>query len=342
MSISKEKRGNSQIKIGILGLGMVGEPIKRWFEEIKGYKRNKNLFCYDTDPKKDYNDDVNRADVIFVAVPSPTNPDGSCNVSIVKNAVASLNDGKIVVIKSTVAPGTVEELQRIHPKKKLIFNPEFLTEAQAWLDYIKPDRQIVAHTAKSYADTKEVLALLPRAHFERPWASDYIKKNINASEAELAKYASNVFGYIKVIYGNILADICHAMTLALRNDKIDSDVSYQNVRETISADARIGPAWLDIELGNYCGVGGYCFPKDMNALIKYTEKLTDGLEGKNKTDPGLTKALKLGVAFLKAAVTYNRGILQWQGLAIEDVSRHDKEVVTHKRKPIRIHGAKIS
>src|SRR3989344_3984840 len=120
-------RIQNRIKVGIIGLGMVGEPIKRWFEEYHKYRRGKELFCYDTDPKKGYSDDVNKADIIFVAVPTPTSPGGSCNVSIVQNAVAAVNDGKIVVIKSTIPPGTVEDLQKRYPRKRFVFNPEFLT-----------------------------------------------------------------------------------------------------------------------------------------------------------------------------------------------------------------------
>ena len=118
------KRAN-KIKIGIIGLGMVGEPIRKWFEEYHKYRRGKELFCYDTDPKKGYSDDVNRADAVFVSVPTPTNPDGSCNVSIVQGAVATINDGKIVIIKSTVPPGTVEGLQKKYPRKKFILTPNF-------------------------------------------------------------------------------------------------------------------------------------------------------------------------------------------------------------------------
>src|SRR3990167_5591886 len=125
---------SSKIKVGIIGLGMVGEPIRKWFEEILGYKRGRDLFCYDADPKKSYSDDINKADVVFVSVPTPPNPDGSCNVSIVKSVVPTIKDGKIVVVKSTVSPGTVQELQNKHPRKRFIFNPEFLTESQAWED----------------------------------------------------------------------------------------------------------------------------------------------------------------------------------------------------------------
>ena len=335
--MSNTKRG--KIKIGIVGIGMVGEPIRRWFEECLGYRRGRNLFCYDTDPKKSYTDDISRADIIFVTVPTPTNPDGSCNLSAVESAVGTISDGKIIVVKSTVSPGTIEGLQKEYPRKRFIFNPEFLTESQAWIDYIKPDRQIIAHTLKSRGDAREILALLPKAHFERPWLSDYTKKEINATEAELAKYASNVFGYIKVIYSNILADFCHALTLSLDKRKIDARVDYENVKEVISADPRIGPAWLDVEHGNYCGAGGYCFPKDISALIKFAENLTGELsEKRGKTEAGLIKSLEKGIGVLKAAVAYNKTLLEWQGLTVEDVSRHDGGVIVNKRKPIRIYG----
>src|SRR3989344_4221336 len=335
------KRERYKIKIGISGLGMAGEPIKRWFEEYHKYRRSRELFCYDTDPKKGYSDDINKADVVFVAVPTPTNHDGSCNISIVQNAVATINDGKIVIIKSTVPPSTVEGLQKRYPRKRLVFNPEFLTESQSWLDYIKPDRQILGHTARSYGDIKEIIALLPRAHFERPWSSDYTKKDINATEAELAKYASNVFGYIKVIYGNILADMCHALEAHFIKNKINAGVNYENIREVISADPRIGPAWLNVEHGNYCGAGGYFFPKDMNALISFAENLANNLSKSNgKTNINFIATLKRGIGVLKAIADYNKTLLNWQGLTIDDVSRHDKDVVVQKRKPIRIHGKK--
>ena len=336
--MSNTRYQNKKIKIGIVGLGIVGEPLKRWFEERFKYRRGKDIFCYDTDPKKGYADDVNKADIVFVAVPTLANPDGSCNVTIVKSAVAAINDNKVVIIKSTVPPGTVESLQKQYPRKKLIFNPEFLTESQAWLDFARPDRQLVAHTSKSRGDAREILALLPQAHFERPWSSDYTKKEINATETELAKYASNIFGYIKVIYGNILADLCHGINLVFKKQEINAEVDYENVREVISADPRIGPAWLNVEHGGYCAVGGYCFPKDMDALIAFAENLVKDLSNVKKSDTGLIKSLKKGIEVLRAAVAYNKTILEWQGLTVEDVSRHDREVVVNKRKPIRIHG----
>ncbi len=319
----------SKIRVGIIGLGMVGEPIRKWFEELMGYKRGKDLFCYDADPKKGYADDINKADVIFVAVPTPPNSDGSCNISIVQKAVSTIKDGKIAVVKSTVAPGTVQNLQNKYPKKRLIFNPEFLTETQAWEDFLSPDRQIVATTPKSTTDAVEVLNLLPKKNFIRPWTSDYSKKYINSTEAEMGKYASNVFGFIKVIYGNILADLSHALTL-----KNKTEVNYENIKELIGADLRIGPAWLNVNHGNYCGAGGYCFPKDMNAFISFANSLAKDLE-KNKKNTNFVKILKKGTSVLESVRDYNVELLNWQGLTVEDVSKHNKEIIVQKRKEIR-------
>ena len=319
-----------KIKVGIVGLGMVGEPIRKWFEEVNGYKRGRDLFCYDVDPKRGYTDDVNSADAIFVSVPTPTSPNGSCNTSIVESVVGELKNGKIIVIKSTIPPGTVEKLQRKYPRKRLIFNPEFLTESQAWEDFISPDRQIVGHTAKSISDSIEVLNLLPKKSFIRPWTTDYLKKSVNSTEAEFGKYASNVFGYMKVVYGNILADLCYAM------EKVDGiKADYDNIRELMGADLRIGPSWLNVSHGNYCGAGGYCFPKDMNAFIAFGESLEKEAIKKKLLDKEHLKVLQRGLAVLKAVRDYNKALVESQGLTMEDVAKHNKEIIVQKRKKIR-------
>jgi hypothetical protein len=186
----------------------------------------------------------------------------------------------------------------------------------------------------------EVLSVLPKRHFIRPWASDYTKRSVNASEAELSKYASNIFGYIKVTFGNILADICHALNLKFKQEEIPTKADYENVREIISADLRIGPSWLNIEHGNYCGVGGYCFPKDMNAFISFAEDLIEFLKKlpkKSGVDAGQVKTLEKGIGILRAARAYNEELLKWQGLSTEDVAKHEKEIIIRKRKQIRIH-----
>src|SRR3989344_1051868 len=160
----------------------------------------------------------------------------------------------------------------------------------------------------------------------------------------MGKYASNVFGFIKVVYGNILADLSHAMTLkysiekSIKREPVSRGknmvVNYDNIKDLIAADLRIGPAWLNVNHGNYCGAGGYCFPKDMAAFISFADSLAVQL-GKKKTDPAFMKVLKKGIDVLKAAEEYNVELLRAQGLSVDDVSKHNTEIILQKRKQIR-------
>ena len=328
----------SKTKIGVVGLGMVGETVRKWFQEIKNYKRGVELFCYDTDAKKGYNDDYKKADIIFVAVPTPPNPDGSCNTSIVKSVVAEIPDGKTVVIKSTVEPGTVEYLQKKYPQKFFLFSPEFLSESQAWSDFVDPDRQIVGHTEASKSLTSDVVALLPDAFFVSPGTKDkdcYGKLRINATEAEIGKYANNVFGYIKVIYGNILADISYGLTQKFKKEGIATLVEYDNIAQFLGHDKRVGMSYLNVNHRDYCGAGGYCFPKDMSAFIKFGQKLIADLKKKKHKDKGLIKSLEAGLKVLKSIEDYNIQLLKWQGLSLKEISHHTNRIKI-KPKKIRV------
>ena len=101
-----------KIKIGIVGIGMVGGQLLRWFLKRR-WKRDKNLFCYDVDVTKGFSDDAAKGDIIFICVPTPSNSDGSCDISIVEKTVEQFRDtNKIIVIKSTVEPGTAAKLAK--------------------------------------------------------------------------------------------------------------------------------------------------------------------------------------------------------------------------------------
>lgn len=305
---------------------MVGGPIRRWFEEKKGLRRGIDLFCYDTDPKRSYFDDVHKADIIFIAVPTPPNPDGSCNISIVESVASFLKGEKIVVIKSTVPPGTTENLQEKFPQHKFLFNPEFLTESQAWEDFLKPVRQIVGHTEKSKDVALAVLNLLPVSYYQSPWmSSTYMIRGHTATEAEVIKYASNVFGAIKVSFGNMLYDVCKGL-----NFSEGFAVDYENIRDALGADPRIGPAWLDVNHGSYRGFGGYCFPKDLNAFMIFMGELGQ----KVKTSEKIKNLLFTAFSVLSNIWDYNTYLLVAQNLTVEDVSKHDKEIILKKKKNI--------
>lgn len=295
---------DGKLKIGIIGLGMVGTPLKRWFNEEKGYKRGEDLFLYDIDPKKGYSDDINSADIIFISVPTARSADGAANLSAVMSAFENLRGEKVVVIKSTVPPGTTESLQKKYPRHKILFNPEFLTERKAWEDFIKPDRQIVGFTEKSLAEAHAILSLLPKAPFMSPWGlNTYRPVKITATEAEVIKYGGNVHFSRKVNFANMLA---------ILSEKLGVD--YENVRIGMAADYRIGDSHLDVYHGGYRGFGGYCFPKDLDAFIAHLEYC------------GLSDCADL----LKKDRGFNEKLLASQGLTLEDVSVHDKEWIAKK------------
>ncbi|MDP3792925.1 MAG: hypothetical protein Q8Q89_04340 [bacterium] len=285
-------------KVGIIGVGMVGTPLKRWFEE-NGYKRGEDLFLYDIDPQKKYFDDINQANIIFIAVPTPRDFDGRCDLSAVKNALfrIDMSLSKIIVIKSTIPPGTTEYFQFIFKGWKMLFNPEFLTERRAWEDFIRPDRQIVGFTDKSLDAAHAVLSLLPKAPFMSPWGlSTYKQVRITATEAEIIKYGGNIHFVRKVNFANMVNVLCRTL-----------GVDYENVRNGIAADFRIGDSHLDVNHGGYRGWGGYCFPKDLDAFITIL-KNTGNEEG---------------ALLLEADRDFNVKLLTSQCLTIEDVSKHN-------------------
>ena len=285
---------------------MVGAPLKRYFEERRGYERGVTLFLYDIDPNKGYPDDINQADIIFVCVPTPRGENGSARINAVADALGTIIGNKVVVIKSTVPPGTTEYFQEKYPQHKILFNPEFLTESQAWEDFIKPDRQIVGFTEASIDAAHAVLSLLPKAPFMSPWGiNTYRPIKITATEAEIIKYGGNVYFSRKVTFANALAALAE-----------HHEVNYDNIRVGMAADYRIGDSHLDVTHGGYRGFGGYCFPKDLNALMVHMEEC------------GISE----GAQLLRSDWEFNKKLLESQGLTIEDVSVHDAEWIEKKLK----------
>lgn len=283
---------------------MVGGPVRRYFEERRGHARSRDLLLYDIDPQKGFFDDINRADIIFICVPTPRSPDGSANGGALESAFQMIRGEKIVVIKSTVPPGTTEAFQKKHPQHRVLFNPEFLTEKRAWEDFVKPDRQIVGFTERSIDAAHVVLSLLPKAPFMSPWGMNtYQPIKMTATEAEIVKYGGNVYFARKITFANALARLSEA-----------HGVSYDSVRLGMSADFRVGDSHLDVHHGGYRGFGGFCLPKDIDALIHHME----------------ARGLKNEADLLRNDREFNEKILAEQGLTLEDVSVHDHEWIKKK------------
>jgi UDPglucose 6-dehydrogenase len=228
--------------------------VQRYFEKV-GVKP----FLYDKFKNLGSVPEVNRAEVIFVCVPTPYEEAKSgFDLSAVAEALHSITGEKVVVLKSTVLPGMTEELQKQFPQHKILFNPEFLTQSTADNDMMYPDRQIVGYTKESYSVAGSILRMLPLAPFERV---------IPATEAELVKYFGNTWFSVKVVFANQMYDLAK---------KLGAD--YDLVRESVSADKRIGPSHLEIFHGGYRGYGGACLPKDTLALIQFGERIGAPME----------------------------------------------------------------
>ncbi len=237
-------------EIGIIGLGYVGGALRHWFEKKR--KPRVGLFLYDKYKKVGSVEKVNKADIVFIAVPTPYNKSGGYNDSAVIESLRNLKSPKIVVLKSTIIPGSTEKFQKKFPRHKILFNPEFLRAKTANSDFLKPERQIIGYTRKSKNIAKEVLKLLPRAPF---------MLIMPATEAEMIKYFGNAFLSTKVVFANQIYDLCRKLK-----------INYDTIREAVGFDKRIGASHLDIFHFGYRGYSGGCFPKDVKAFIDFSKK----------------------------------------------------------------------
>ncbi len=246
---------SEKTKISIAGVGMVGGALYDYLKK----KNDLEIFLYDKGKDLGSPEEINKGDVVFICVPTPYKEElGGFDLSYVEETCKNLEGEKIVIIKSTVLPGTTEKLQKQFTKHKFLFNPEFLVEAKAEETMEKPDRQIVGYTKESKTFADKIMNLLPDAPY---------KKTMPATEAEMVKYFGNTFLSVKVIFGNQMYDICQKM-----------DIDYNMVREAASKDPRIGPSHLDIFHSGYKGYGGKCLPKDTRALIQLSERLNVSID----------------------------------------------------------------
>lgn len=235
--------------IGIIGGGTVGTALARYYQ-----RQGIQIKIYDKFLSLDPLSDTLKQDYIFIAV--PTNFDGiSIDLSAMDEAMqcASQSLAYAIIIKSTVIPGTTEKYQEQYPKLKILFNPEFLTEANAEQDFANPERQILGYTLQSQSITEEVVQLLPKAPFV---------KSIPAKEAEMVKYFGNAFLAIKVVFANQIYDLCQAL-----------GIDYEIVAECTGHDSRIGASHLKIWHDDLRGYGGKCLPKDVKSLLVFAKSL---------------------------------------------------------------------
>lgn len=245
-------------KIGVIGNGFVGSAIVHGF-----ILHVDDILIYDNDSKKSSNtfeEVVDKSQIIFVCVPTPMFESGECDTSIIEKTIQEMTNNKnisekVVVIKSTVVPGTVEKLAQKYPNINFVFNPEFLTERKARLDFINAARIVLGSNKK---DALEKVENLYRVRF--PYTK-IIKTDFGT--AQLIKYMANCFFATKVSFMNEMFQFCEA---------IGGD--WNAAVEGFITDGRIGNSHIDVpgHDGDF-GYGGKCFPKDINAMIKKSEDL---------------------------------------------------------------------
>ena len=239
--------------IGIIGNGFVGSAI------ASGFALHANVFVYDTNPKKTINtfEEVIGCEFIFIAVPTPMNVINAnkIDLSIVRNVFDKINKHNeskenIFILKSTVLPGTTNILAKEYPNLEIVFNPEFLTERSARLDFINASR-IVLGGADLACDRVSALYRdrFPHTHIV----------STDPTSAEFIKYMCNCFFATKISYMNEMRQA---------SDKLGLD--WDSIIRGFLTDGRIGNSHVDVPgHDGHMGFGGKCFPKDINAFINF-------------------------------------------------------------------------
>jgi UDPglucose 6-dehydrogenase len=248
------------MNIGIVGQGYVGTAVKEVFS------KHYDVDTYDLDKDKcsvDYLEDlVELTNIIFVCVPTPMKKDGSCDTSIVEAIVKDINDmvvsrnvsGRIVAIKSTIPPGTTNRLNKECHNISVIFNPEFLTEANFIDDFKNQNRIIIGGERPSTTKLRQVYSLV---------FPDVKIVKTGSITAEMVKYMTNTFLATKVSFANEMKMICDEL-----------NIDYDKVVEYSTYDERLGKShWAVPGPDGKLGFGGSCFPKDINALIDICYKM---------------------------------------------------------------------
>jgi len=236
------------MKIGIIGVGIIGGACKYGFEKL-GHK----VICHDI--ALDTNiEDVLDTQITYICVPTPSDEDGSCNTSIVESVVHELHTlgySGIVAIKSTVKPTTTEKLIK-ETGMEICFVPEFLRERCSISDFTENHDLLAigSHSQTTYEMVKLCHGSYPKSH-----------SHLTPTEAELLKYYSNVINALKVVFANEMYEICKTV-----------GADYTKVKETFIKRGTTKDLYLDVN-DNFRGYAGMCLPKDTKALDSFVKEL---------------------------------------------------------------------
>ena len=244
MSAGMEERSD-MTRIGVVGLGVVGGTAEAAFRaagvETRGYDRYRGIGS----PA-----DLATCSVIFICVPTPSEANGGHDLTEVAFAIREIEPhigpGAVIAIKSTIPPGTCEELAARHPQLEFASVPEFLVASRAVESFVRPDRIVIG--ARSPETSATIARLMKAIAPEAPIVV------LRTTEAELVKLCSNAMLAAKVSMANELSEVCGRF-----------GVGWSNVQAVVGLDRRIGPEHLTVTTER--GFDGECLPKDLDGLI---------------------------------------------------------------------------
>ena len=247
-------------KFGIIGMGFLGSAITHGFglhADIKIHDKFKE--GYDS-----LEDVVKHADFIWMCLPTPMNMQtGEIDLGILEENLEQIHnmveedDKKVVIIKSTVIPGTTRKFSEKYPKLQFIMNPEFLTARNNRLDFICASRIIIGQNFREGAGNRL------REAYEYRFGNSVPIYMASFEEAEMTKYAANCFFATKISYFNFVYELCQSM-----------GIDFDTVRDMTLADGRIGRSHANVPgWDGQRGYSGACFPKDVNAFIAFARNL---------------------------------------------------------------------
>ena len=242
-------------KIGIVGQGFVGTAVR---EGLQNYftilTHDKNGKCSNT-----LEEVVTRSKVIFLCLPTPMTREGKCHTGIIESVLDQINpicdemeyfgnERRTIILKSTIPPGTTKRFAETYKHIEFVFNPEFLTEANAIDDYKNQTRIILGGENHITARVRPI--------FAKAFPKVKIIKT-DSSYAEMVKYVTNSFLAMKVSFANEMYEICQYL-----------NIDYDKVIEYAQHDDRLGYSHWNVPGpdGDF-GYGGHCFPKDVKALM---------------------------------------------------------------------------
>jgi len=253
---ARGKRGKPLV--GFIGQGWIGKAYSDNFEE-RGYE----VIRYSLEkPWIKNRDKIRDCDIVFIAVWTPTTPQGF-DSSVIESVLPLVGEGKIAVIKSTVLPGTTERLQKKFPKITILFGPEFLSIKSSVHDAAHPFANLIGmpmNDTKHFLAAERVMKTLPRAP---------LTEICKSAEAEIFKYTHNASGYTQVILFNIMYDVA-----------LKFGADWDVINHAIQADPLISKRYSNPVHKGGRGAGGGCFIKDIAALrMHYKKHLPEDREG---------------------------------------------------------------